>query len=121
MKQNKPLTQITVKPTRCHLWTKNPLEWEDMQAFVELERYVDESHLIRKLVKCSDCGQLYYYEFYEEIDWDKGEDLQYRLFMPIANKEAVKELNKLSNIDILQHTPRLQFDWTDKKNISWIK
>lgn len=112
---------LTTNPTQCHLWTKDPLQWDDMDSFIELERYLDESHLIRKLVKCTVCGQLYYYEFYEEIDWENGEDPQYRLFMPITNKEAVIKLNKLSNIDLLHHTPRLQFDWTGKKTVKWVK
>lgn len=121
MKKTKSKAKVTIKPTKCHLWSKDPLEWEDMSSFIELERYINESHLIRKLCKCTDCSQLYYYEFYETIDWEKGEDPQYRMYIPIADKRVVVALNKLSNIEILRHTPRLLFDWKDEKTVRWIK
>ncbi len=37
--------------------------------------YADESHFQRYLLKCRECGQLYFFEFLEEIDWSHGKDL----------------------------------------------
>lgn len=121
MTKNTSIKMVTIEPNLCHLWTKKPLVWDDLDNFVEIERYIDESHFIRKLVKCTHCGQLYYYEFSEDIDWEHGDDPAYRNFFPIKDKSVVEYLNSLSYIDILHQTPRLFFDWLNVPKVKWIK
>jgi hypothetical protein len=65
-------------PTQCALWKKPELIDEPRQnRFELLETFVDESHLSRELLRCKECGQLYFFEFYEEIDWEDGNDPQF--------------------------------------------
>lgn len=118
--KNTSIDLATIEPTQCHLWIKKPLVWDDLDIFVELERYIDESHFIRKLVKCTECGQLYYYEFLEFIDWEHGDDPAYRNFSPIKDESVVEYLNSLSYMEILRQSPRLLFDWLAVKKAKWI-
>ncbi len=121
-------TQIKTKiPTQCHLWQKENLTSYDLaigDTFEVIKTYTDESHLIRSLVKCKQCGQLYFHEFYEEIDWENGKDPQYTTYIPIEDIEAADELNKTNQLELLQFSPRLQNDFpsdADKPIIKWIR
>lgn len=115
-----------ITPTKCHLWNKEELTEEDIiprNNFELLKTYVDESHLWRYLLKCKDCGQLYFYEFYEEIDWKEGKDPQYTTLIPVASDEEAKKMAELSTIEILKFSPRLQSDFpsnAEKTKVHWI-
>ena len=115
-----------IQPTQCHLWRKENLTDEDIDIknnFELLHTFTDESHLCRDLLKCKDCGQFYFYEFYEEINWKGGSDPQYCTFIPIETKEEAEKLAKMSPLQLLQFSPRLQNDWPDKEDkskIYWI-
>jgi hypothetical protein len=101
-----------VKPIRCHLWTDKPISPKDLQLLKRKVVYTDESHLIRALMECPVCGQRYYYEFLEEIDWENGNDSQYRTFIPIEEDDAtIEALNQMSSMQLLGLHPRLQDDW----------
>ncbi len=114
----------TVKPDTCHLWNEEYTK-EDKNIsddFEQLFTYIDDSHLIRRLLKCKDCGQLYFYEFYEEIDWVNGYDPQYRTWIPVRTKEDAKKLSVMQVIEILEFFPRLQSDWpayAEKPKFKW--
>lgn len=113
-------------PAQCHLWQKENLTDEDIDIgnnFELLHTFVDESHLCRDLLKCRNCGQLYFYEFYEEIDWKEGNDQQYCTFIPVGTKDEAEDIAKISPVALLQISPRLQRDWpaeADKSAIHWI-
>src|SRR5580704_14008283 len=65
------------KPTQCILWD-NP-EMVNISAKVSfecVEEIIEESHFSRSVFKCCECGQLYFYEFYEVVDWKDGNDKQ---------------------------------------------
>ena len=95
----------------CHLWNKVDLALEDLiQDLLPEHNYEDESHLIRRLLKCKKCGQLYFYEFYEEIDWQEGNDPQYRTWIPVDDIESANQLNTLSIFEILKF-PSIRCDW----------
>ncbi len=108
------------------MWRKENLTDEDIDIqndFELLHTFIDESHLCRYLLKCKDCGQLYFYEFYEEIDWKEGNDPQYRTFIPIGTKDEAKKIAKMLPLQLLLLSPRLQNDWlakADKSKIYWI-
>lgn len=51
---------------------------------------------MRQLMRCKSCGQLYFHEFYEEVDYRDGEDRQYFIFIPVDTIKAADELNQLT-------------------------
>lgn len=97
-------------PTQCELWD-HPERLETPDRFEQIEMLEDDSHLIRRLLKCRECGQLYFYEFYEEIDWKDGNDPQYRTWIPVQTQEEIAALKDASPFGILQASPRLQCDF----------
>lgn len=112
------------KPTQCVLWEKPELIDASMKDRVELvETYVDDSHLWRRLLKCRECGQLYFYEFYEEIDWVGGDDAQYVKYIPVETLDEIEALKKASILEIFGFLPQLRKDFptgAKKASISWI-
>jgi hypothetical protein len=114
------------EPTQCRLWQKENLTDPDSISadnFEVLHTFVDESRLCRRLVKCKECGQLYFYEFYEEIDWKEGNDPQYCTFIPIETRDEAETMARVSPLELLRFGPRLQKDWPageDKPTIRWI-
>lgn len=80
-------------------------------SFTRLKSFEDESHLIRSLLQCIDCKQLYFYEFYEEIDWEEGNDPQYRILIPITSEVEAEIMSKLQRSELLLLFPRIQIDW----------
>ena len=111
----------TVIPTQCHLWSKEPLTKSDLR-FRMIETYSEENHFEQKLLECADCGQVFYSQFYEEIDWEDGNDSQYSTFIPIQpSKETIERLNKSSPIELLQFIPRLHYDSKTETTIKWAR
>jgi hypothetical protein len=53
---------------------------------------------------------LYFYEFYEEIDWQGGNDPQYRTWIPVDDAASAQILNSLSVYEILKF-PSIRCDW----------
>ena len=98
---------------QCHLFEKTPSK-EDIEYihthFKHIKEYVDESHLFRYLLKCDKCGQLYFYEFNEEIDWQDGDDSQYNTYIPVKSEEEADEMNKKNSFELLAIKPRIQHD-----------
>ena len=109
---------LTMKiPKQCHLWKTPNL---DDFKFERVETYVESSHFDRGLLKRPECGQLYYWEFYEVIDWDEGKDKMYSTYIPIDyDKTLIEGLNKKSPLELLAITPRLQ--WDPDGTLKWIK
>src|SRR5215468_1344249 len=100
------------EPTQCVLWKKPKLVQGPRQERFELvETYVDESHLSRCLLKCRECGQLYFHEFYEWIDWEDGDDPQYSTYIPVETAAEIETLKNTSPFDLLQVSPRLRIDF----------
>jgi hypothetical protein len=62
-------------------------------ALGNLKRYSKDCHHIRQLMNFR---QLYFHEFYEEVDFREGEDQQYFIFIPVDSLKAADELNKLT-------------------------
>jgi hypothetical protein len=95
-------------PVQCILWKQPALADGALKGRFELlETFVHESHFWRYLLRCRECGQRYFFEFYEEIDWDNGDDAQYSTFIPIENEEEIEILNHASTMELLEFTPRL--------------
>jgi hypothetical protein len=93
-------------PTQCVLWD-NPAPGARFEGFERLDTCVDDDHLSRHLLRCRECGQLYFYEFYEWIDWESGNDLQYRTYIPVESDTEIEALKKASPFELLKYFPRL--------------
>jgi hypothetical protein len=112
-------------PIKCSLWQKKNLVPEDLEQdhFEILKEYTNDSHLGRLLIKCKECGQLYFYEFYEVVDFDKGNDSQYVTYIPIISIENADQMAKMTPFELLLFSPRLQRDIpikADSPEIHWI-
>jgi hypothetical protein len=111
-------------PTQCVLWEKPELleQGPFKERFEVVEGLVDESHDSRNVFKCRECGQLYFYEWHEEIDWEDGDDAQYTTYIPVQTREEIDELKAQDFFGILSYFPRLQRDKPTGKGtkLSWI-
>ncbi len=112
-------------PKNCHLWQKEDLSSQDLslENFELLETFADDSHFWRYLLKCKECGQLYFYEFYEWIDWEEGNDPQYVKFIPVETKYEIETLKKTNIFELLKFSPRLHQDYpqaADKPEVFWV-
>ncbi|HLW93648.1 MAG TPA: hypothetical protein VKS78_20415 [Roseiarcus sp.] len=111
-------------PTQCELWEKPELVATKVSdRFETVESFVDESHLSRALLKCRECGQLYFFEFYENVDWKGGDDAQYSTYIPVEDRSDIETMKEGSIYDLFYFTPRLQWDHkTDApgSTVKWI-
>jgi hypothetical protein len=105
-------TERTLRPpTQCVLWQQPALIVSlDDERFEALETFVESSHWDRALLKCRECGQLYFWEFYETIDWEGGDDAQYSTYIPVQTPEEVDALKEATVFEIRDFSPRLQQD-----------
>jgi hypothetical protein len=101
----------TTEPTECILRKTDVLTVEQLEKIFDLvTTYGDESHLIRKLLRCKECGHLYFYEFHEEIDWQEGKDGQYRTWIPVDDQKGAESLSRLSVMMVLAY-PSIRYDY----------
>ena len=92
-------------PAQCHLYRDQPLTAANVRASLALlKTYEDDSHLIRTLTQCKRCGQLYFHEFYEIVDWSGGNDAQYSSWIPVSDAKSAERLNELAPIALLAYT-----------------
>ena len=109
---------------KCHLLQKDFHLYPTINptsSLITIKTLDDDDHQIRKLLKCPECDQLYFYEFYEVLDYEKGNDAQYRTLIPVDTQKEAEELNKLPPFKLLAYFPRLQSDFgkEDDKTSDW--
>ncbi len=93
------------------------------EKFELLETFVHESHWWRYLLQCRECGQRYFFEFYEEIDWDEGKDPQYATFIAVDTDEEIEILERALPFELLKFSPRLVRSFprsAEKPTIGWV-
>jgi hypothetical protein len=111
--------------TACTLW-KDPsatlsrpmedvfsLEWESPE----------ESHFWRYALKCHDCGQTYFFQFLEEIDWEDGYDDQLSIYVPYAGQTALDALKREDRLSVLLKRPQLRMEspmGTSETTLEWL-
>jgi hypothetical protein len=97
------------EPTHCIYWDDpKPVRSTPMKELFELiDTYAHESHLRRYLLKCRECGQLYFFEFYEWVDWENGNDPQYSKYIPVSNLDEAEMLKNAETHDLLRFSPSL--------------
>jgi hypothetical protein len=99
-------------PTQCHLWQAGELTSNDLhEALALVEEFMDEPHRGRYLRQCKRCGQLYFHEFSESIDWVDGEDPQYQIYLPVDSREEVDLLLTSDEFRSHSFSPRLMSDF----------
>lgn len=108
---------------------KNTLKRKDItredlspQHFKTIKEYSKSSHDFRKLLQHIPTGDLYFFEFHEEIDWLNGNDPQYMTYVPVESEERADEINKLSLFNLHTVTPRIIMDKKadDTQVLKWI-
>jgi hypothetical protein len=96
---------------QCHVWNNPALTWDDLKGLFETEKvYSESSHFERYLLRCPECGQLYFYEFYEVVDWDDGDDKMYSTWIAVDDVETADGLARLSSLALMQY-PTLRNDY----------
>jgi hypothetical protein len=101
------------EPRHCALW-KQPEQAHGRPLKIQfelLETFVEESHWWRYLLKCRECGQRYFFEFYEEIDWVSGDDPQFTTWIPVATEEEIAAARAAPASALGAFVPRLCKDW----------
>lgn len=104
------------KPIQCHLWKKKNITLKDLD-FNQVKKFEDSSHFARSVLSCKQCGQLYFYEFLEFVDFDGGDDKMYAVHIPI-DPQDIEKLQAKSSFELLRYIPRLLWDYDSK--IYWI-
>jgi hypothetical protein len=79
------------------------------EFFEEVECYEDSSHLTRSLYKCRECGQLYFHEWFEWVDWNKGDKI-YTTLIPVQTQTEIDALKETDTFLLMTYFPRLQLD-----------
>jgi hypothetical protein len=82
-------------PTQCELWEKPELV--DGPPMDRCER-----------LKCRECGQLYFVEFYEGADWKEGNDRCYVPYIPVAATDQGIQLSAENIFGLTTDFPRPQ-------------
>jgi hypothetical protein len=99
------------KPVQCVLWEHPGRAAGKFSGFLdEVECYEDSSHLTRSLYKCRECGQLYFHEWYEWVDWKEGNDKMYTTLIPVQTKAEIDALKETDIFMLMTYFPRLQID-----------
>ncbi len=110
-----------MKPTQCHLWNATTLSEADLiNAFETVTTYSEDPHASQRLVKCTECGQLYLKDFYEEVDWADSEDSMRLTFVPVDDTKQAEELIRLGSV--AGASPSLHEDLLkgEERNVYWV-
>ena len=89
-----------IEPTQCILWRQPELAEPLKDRFEVVETYVDEDHWWRYLLKCRECRQLYFFAFYEQVDWEGGDDPQYTTYVPVGGQQEIDRLKSCSPFEL---------------------
>jgi hypothetical protein len=99
------------KPTQCVLWEHpDRIAIKFSELLDEVESYEDDSHLTRSLYKCRECGQRYFHEWYEWVDWKGGKDKMYTTLIPVQSQAEIDTLKETHTYMLMTYFPRLQID-----------
>ncbi|RNF33990.1 hypothetical protein A7A09_013885 [Paracoccus methylarcula] len=109
---------------RCDLWThpERIAQLGVFDRFVQIEVYDDQEHRTYQQIQCRLCGQKYFYEFYEVIDWKDGDDPQYMTFIPIRGDSDIESLKNCRDVSSSGEFPRLLCDHlkgAEKPRVHW--
>ena len=103
-------TAQSKNPTKCRYWHEPKLLQSDplQDRFELLKTYVKDEHFWQYLLRCRECGQLYFMQFSESIDWVNGNDPQFTIYVPVGSQ---KESDRSRKKGFKDTTPRLHIDF----------
>ena len=62
--------------------------WEKVRQVPVRFTVADDPHFIVSIRRCPECSQHFAWIFTEFVDWESGDDAQYRHIFPLASAEA---------------------------------
>ncbi len=68
-----------------------------------IKEYADSNHYYSALMRCQECGQLYYYEYIETVDWISEQDPSYCTWVPVKDENESDEMSKKSSMELLKY------------------
>ena len=98
-----------MKPVQCRLWQNEKITQEDL-VLETIKTYGDSLHAWHKLLRCPLCGQLYFYEFYEDKNPDWGSDDIYETYIPVSTVKEADAMRDASPMSLLSYIPQLRED-----------
>ncbi|MBI2409762.1 hypothetical protein HYV30_01830 [Candidatus Kaiserbacteria bacterium] len=110
------------EPLRCALWKKSTVGLEDLN-FESVNVFNKTTHIKRDLFKCRDCGQLYFHEWYEHMDFNH-DAYMYDTYIPVETESDIATLLKnKSTADLEKFLPQLHGSHTNDTDDSlhWIR
>ena len=111
-------------PEQCVLWREPELVGlQPAERFELVETIADSSHASRAVLRCRECGQLYLYDFREEVDWEKGDDPQSTTYVPLRGPEDIERLRGASSLELMACSPRLERDFpkgAKEASVRWV-
>ena len=111
-----------MEPTQCALWKKNNIDPIDLNLEI-LQIFTRSAHIERDLFKCRECGQLYFHEWYEHLNFKQGNSM-YDTYIPIkAQSELAPLLAARGSSDLAKFIPQLHGSFTNsaEETLQWIK
>ena len=97
-------------PVQCLYWKQPELAFGSpmVEKFRVVERLLYDEHWRRYLLTCKECGQRYFYEFYEEVDWSRGEDAQRVTLIPVETEDETETVKRTPPSELHRFSPRLE-------------
>ena len=93
LRKTNKMTDSLSENIKCCLWNASKIDRHDLsRTLIPVEIIDHESHFTRKILKCKECGQIFLYQFNEDVDWIDGNDDQYYKWIPVENIEKAREL-----------------------------
>ena len=97
----------------CHLLLEPKIDWsilsDSFGKFIKC--YDDGPHFKRYIMRCKYCGQLYFHQFVEFIDWEDGNDPTYETWVPIKNEAEGDILDQRKYDDISDNFFSIHYNW----------
>lgn len=92
-----------------------------LSHFVFIRDYLDQGHVVSSLVRCIDCGQLYFYEHHSDTNGDLEDEDMYTFLVPIAKVSEDKVLESQAPLELLAKEPRLEWEIKNgEERIGWV-
>ena len=117
------ITGMTMKaPTQCCLWNKDCVDLIDLDL-ESTQTYTSGAHLKRNLLRCRECGQLYFHEWYEHVSF-RHSSYEYDTYIPVVSQDEIDMLLKAkTSADLLKFTPQLHGSYVNdaESTLRWIK
>lgn len=117
--------KLAVVPAACAMWAQESPrpELEIIKRYSPEDYSVQADDSSRSLRRCTECGQLYFYQMVEMIDMEDGQDPIYRTYIPVESEEDADKLSVASEAELYENVPRIMYSWPkgEESSIGWVK